>query len=99
MVAIINGITTLFAALPQLETNGDSRLGTSEAPQLGDCVGSEGNPLSLNSGADTTIPWGDRTVNNSNQYQDTPNTGERNAIDTQALLLGAMTANEPPTEL
>ncbi|KAI9773256.1 MAG: hypothetical protein M1839_002168 [Geoglossum umbratile] len=81
MVAIINGITTLFAALPQLETNGDSRLGTSDAPQLGDCVGVEGNALSLNSDADTTIPWGDRTVNNSNQYQDTPNTGETRYYD------------------
>jgi hypothetical protein len=66
MVALFNNIATLLAALPQTQTNGDSKLGTSDAPQLGDYMGNWGG----------AVPWGDRTVGNSNQYKDTPNTGE-----------------------
>ena len=65
MVAISNTVATLLATLPQSQTNGDSKLGTSEAPQLGDYMGNWGG----------AAPWGDRRVDNSNQYTDTPNTG------------------------
>ncbi|KAI7182512.1 multicopper oxidase [Hortaea werneckii] len=58
---------TLEPSLPRWKTNGDSKLGFFDAPKLPEWLG--GSPL--NHGR----PWGSRSAEHTNQYQDPPNTG------------------------
>jgi hypothetical protein len=78
MVAVpLLNVATLVAALNQTQTNGNSTLGTSNAPQLGDFLSSNNNTVPFSSLiASTPPPWGSKTVDNSNQYTDTPDTGD-----------------------
>jgi len=56
--------------LPQASSNGDSPLGTSDAPILSPFIGSS------SSGSDTSgAPWGNLTAESSNPYTSAPNTG------------------------
>ena len=53
--------------LSQEQTNGNSKLGTFDAPKLPHFL--NGGPISQG------FPWGGRTCENTNYYDDTPNTG------------------------
>jgi len=54
--------------LKQTETNGDSLLGSFEAPTYGKFISSSRR-------RQTTAPWGSRTAQSTNTYQDAPDTG------------------------
>ncbi|KAK8203149.1 hypothetical protein M8818_005374 [Zalaria obscura] len=55
--------------LSQQQTNGNSVLGTSKAPKLGQWVQSSGQPMPAGT------PWGTASASNTNYYTNTPNTG------------------------
>ncbi|KAG6988593.1 hypothetical protein G7Y79_00070g096920 [Physcia stellaris] len=67
LVASIAKAATLITALPQTATNGQSLLGTLNAPQLPDFLTS--NPLPQG------FPWGDRSAATTNPYEQSPTTG------------------------
>lgn len=56
--------------LPQARSNGNSKLGTLDAPKFPPFIGSSA-PGSNTAGA----PWGNRTANNTSPYTSAPNTG------------------------
>jgi hypothetical protein len=73
--------SVVAAALPQQGTNGNSVLGTVEAPQYGPFLAS--NPLP------DGYPWGTATARQTNPYLDCPQTGVTRyydfTIDTKML--------------
>lgn len=64
-----NGLNGLRDSLSQVQQNGDTDLGTLDAPKLPSFLTSGGTPLPFGH------PWGQSTANNTNYYTDTPNTG------------------------
>ncbi|KAI5247379.1 hypothetical protein E4T42_05996 [Aureobasidium subglaciale] len=66
---ISNGIQSLENALGEKEQDGNSVLGSFDAPRLPSFRSDGGTPLPFG------FPWGQSTANNTNYYTDTPNTG------------------------
>jgi hypothetical protein len=70
-VSLINNILVSVAALvsvlAQTLTNGLSELGTSPSPSL---------PKFICSDSSCSVPWGNRTANGTNYYEDVPDTGK-----------------------
>lgn len=64
---LLNVVTTLNAALPQLKTKGASQLGLISTPVLPNFM--TNNPLP------DGYPWGSDTATNTNPYRNSPNTG------------------------
>lgn len=60
---------SLRPALPQTQTNGDSCLGTFDAPVLPPWLNTSGEPMPQGR------PWGGRTAQNTNPYTSPPETG------------------------
>ncbi|KAB8360960.1 hypothetical protein FH972_024692 [Carpinus fangiana] len=69
-VGFINNLLTstgvLLSLLPQLLQNGGGQLGVLPSPVLPPFLGGPGHD---------TSPWGNRTANNTNYYEDAPSTG------------------------
>ena len=65
--------TLLVTSLSQLATNGFSNYGTLQAPLINDFL--TNNPLPQG------FPWGTRTADNSNPYENSPTTGVIRAYD------------------
>ena len=66
-MTLLSTLLGITAALSQSLTNGQSRIGTLEAPKLPDFLSN--NPLPLG------FPWAGGTVGNTNPYQNAPVTG------------------------
>ncbi|THV64742.1 hypothetical protein D6D28_09671 [Aureobasidium pullulans] len=66
---ISNGMQALENALGQHQQDGNSVLGSLDAPKLPSFRTDGGTPLPFG------FPWGQSTANNTNYYTDTPNTG------------------------
>ncbi|MCJ1347713.1 hypothetical protein MMC31_005942 [Peltigera leucophlebia] len=64
---------SLLSALPQTATNGNSQLGTLNAPPVADFL--TNNPLPQG------FPWGTRTAATTNPYEQSPTTGVIRAYD------------------
>lgn len=63
----------LIPTLSQQQTNGDSKLGTFDAPRLPHFITGGPQP--------SGFPWGPRTAKDTNFYQDVPNTGMTRRYD------------------
>jgi hypothetical protein len=78
--ATIETVTTLSTYLSQTITNGNSLLGTGQAPQYGAFM--TNNPLP------DGYPWGKATARQTNPYTDCPKTGVTRYYD---FTIGAIT--------
>lgn len=66
---VSNGMQSLQNALGANQQDGNSSLGSFDAPTLPPFLTSGGTPLPFG------FPWGQSTANNTNYYNTTPNTG------------------------
>lgn len=65
---ILISVAVLVSTLTQTLTNGLSNLGTLPSPNL--------QPFLCSTGSCDQVPWGDRTANGTNYYEDVPDTGK-----------------------